>query len=1189
MGEKKFQQLCNTLLVAEFPDVTCFPVGQKDGGRDAVRKNAAGGGAIIYQVKWTGDRLRNPASWLTGALDGEADNIRRLVADGAQGYYLMTCVAGTSQYKSGTMAQLDEELDKRSKLFGIPMTCWWQADIDARVDKAPIEVKWAYPDMLAGPDLIRYMIEADRNAARDDGLRTLLLKVVAAQWDEDAKVKFKQVELDSRDLVDLFVDVEANRIYGPQAYHPEALGGAAEYLLATPARRTLVRGEPGQGKSTLGQYLCQAHRAQFLPAEDGLGRKRPDLVPDHPRFPIRIDLRDYAQWVGGVDPFADPPAAPNAKPRRPKSPSLEGFVAHLLHVRSGWRSVTVEMVQDILSRLPVLIVLDGLDEIARDVDRVWVVKQIDELVARTVTGQFAPQVIVTTRPNASDLAEPSPTTFEIISLVRLSPALRTAYLRKWADARSIRAQDRRALQRTFDSRSAEPHIAQLADNPMQLTILLYLMQKRGDSVPTGRTDLYRSYMETFLDREAAKSRAVHTHRKDLEEVTAFLGWNLQSLAETQGTNGQMATKAIRKSINGYLFDTGKDTTLVDDLFTAVTDRVWALTSKVQGTFEFDVQPVREFFAARYLYEFAEGTHRTVLRSTVLAHLIRRPYWLNTSRFYAGFATPNEIAGLLEGIEEELEAGRHPAQVRMALWALLVDGVFAVRPKTQRRATALLGDDLSVRLLTRALPIDASPDLLAPDRGAVPLADALLVGAAATPAAHLSVERVDLALRMVPDQARFDAWWLPRMTTALGTADEVAWLRLGVPANAAERLPADLAAQLRLDGVDAAQVALDAGLSAPAGSDLEGRLVRSVLDGLCSEVATPASGLAGDLLRLFAPQHFIRRSRDTDIAYVITVGHVDEPIAEQRHAVLKRLRTREAAYDRVQAALRFNRGQAGTTSPWGNTARELCAMFGPCWLAAEIAIIGAASSDIKWRTGGNLTRDSQPFGPLPDYGRLLTSVRFNRSRPAWWHEQYDAHDEPLSRGTWALAMLAAAQEHVVLDSLDRLDDAVRALPEAALQALAMSSSRLAASGVSRRLNTELISAVAPASPETALLLAHHVGDLTQPLDLAPLSAESLGKLGRFGVAAWPATRALTVRLIKAPSADLVDLLGTHGPAAIVDVDAAADSIPVDLMRSMIEKPHRYPWSWLRTAERCISRTSSEPHLAAVADSDHWFAE
>jgi hypothetical protein len=78
---------------------------------------------------------------------------RRLVADDASAYYLLTCVAGTSKYWSGTLTQLEEELARQSKIFGIPMECWWQADIDARVGKAPTEVKWAYADMLAGTDL----------------------------------------------------------------------------------------------------------------------------------------------------------------------------------------------------------------------------------------------------------------------------------------------------------------------------------------------------------------------------------------------------------------------------------------------------------------------------------------------------------------------------------------------------------------------------------------------------------------------------------------------------------------------------------------------------------------------------------------------------------------------------------------------------------------------------------------------------------------------------------------------------------------------------------------------------------------------------------------------------------------------------------------------------------------------------
>lgn len=62
LTEKRFQQLCNALLVHEFPGVTCFPVGQKDGGRDAVR-GSRGQKKIIYQVKWAKGPVKDPVAW----------------------------------------------------------------------------------------------------------------------------------------------------------------------------------------------------------------------------------------------------------------------------------------------------------------------------------------------------------------------------------------------------------------------------------------------------------------------------------------------------------------------------------------------------------------------------------------------------------------------------------------------------------------------------------------------------------------------------------------------------------------------------------------------------------------------------------------------------------------------------------------------------------------------------------------------------------------------------------------------------------------------------------------------------------------------------------------------------------------------------------------------------------------------
>ena len=200
------------LLAHVFPDVVCYPVGQKDGGRDAVRSDR--GRRYVYQVKWTNRRLRDPVAWLDGAIRQEAANIRRLVSEGAEEYILLTCVAGTAARGRGTMDRLDERLKVHSEIFGVPMSCWWQADIDARVDTAPKELKWAYSDMLAGHDLVRCLIESDALEERDRELGTLLRKVVATQWQEDAKVKFRQVDMDNYDLSDLYVDVTARSVQG---------------------------------------------------------------------------------------------------------------------------------------------------------------------------------------------------------------------------------------------------------------------------------------------------------------------------------------------------------------------------------------------------------------------------------------------------------------------------------------------------------------------------------------------------------------------------------------------------------------------------------------------------------------------------------------------------------------------------------------------------------------------------------------------------------------------------------------------------------------------------------------------------------------------------------------------------------------------------------------------------------------
>jgi hypothetical protein len=127
---------------------------------------------------------------------------------------------------------------------------------------------------------------------------------------------------------------------------------------------------------------------------------------------------------------------------------------------------------------------------------------------------------------------------------------------------------------------------------------------------------------------------------------------------------------------------------------------------------------------------------------------------------AGFANPNEITGLVEGLEEEIELGRHPREARLVGWALLGDGVFTARPRTQQRAERLFLDDLSIRLICQELDSRPGNRQLPGDKAAVSLAAALREVVAAEPTAPLNAERLQLAAHLQPDRASFDTLWNP---------------------------------------------------------------------------------------------------------------------------------------------------------------------------------------------------------------------------------------------------------------------------------------------------------------------------------------------------------------------------------------------------------------------------------------------
>ena len=100
LNDESFQQLSQSLLLKAFPDLQCFPVGQPDGGRDAIVRLPEAApdttGFILFQVKFARREL-NPSEardWLLETLKRELPKVQKQIGEGAERFVLVTNVSG---------------------------------------------------------------------------------------------------------------------------------------------------------------------------------------------------------------------------------------------------------------------------------------------------------------------------------------------------------------------------------------------------------------------------------------------------------------------------------------------------------------------------------------------------------------------------------------------------------------------------------------------------------------------------------------------------------------------------------------------------------------------------------------------------------------------------------------------------------------------------------------------------------------------------------------------------------------------------------------------------------------------------------------------------------------------------------------------------------------------------------------
>jgi hypothetical protein len=534
LNPERFQQLCQALIARAFPGVQCFPVGQPDGGRDAIIRLAGDAKEfIVFQVKFVRDEnnVADAREWLLEIAAAEAKKAAALVKDGAVRYILATNVPGTAHYKFGSIDKMNAEL---TNAIGVTAECWWRDDLSRQLDSS-LALKLKYAEILSGDDALTLLAAA--HSSHDYSRQLNAIRAfMASQYDEDVEVKFKQIELHNK-LLDLFIDLPftitipgtANSDLAPKIlrleerlrvepryrsmYDPrspkiplvQVTGvddfGVASLLLSDAVTNEIghavMEGAPGQGKSTIAQYVCQIHRIRWLNKVDDLKRFPAHHKNSALKIPIKVDLRDLAEWLDSEDATA--PGSASTDTRHPRT--LQTFLADLINRESGGGySFTVNDLIELAKTAPLLIVLDALDEVPDVRRRGEVVNAVTKSCTRLRANCPDLFVLITSRPAA--FANSPGFDRQQFTHLRLDDVTRKqidVYADNWMRARTYSNRDEEELRRILSAKIEEPHLRDLARNPMQLAILLSLIHTHGPALPDKRTALYDDYVDLFFN------------------------------------------------------------------------------------------------------------------------------------------------------------------------------------------------------------------------------------------------------------------------------------------------------------------------------------------------------------------------------------------------------------------------------------------------------------------------------------------------------------------------------------------------------------------------------------------------------------------------------------------------------------------------------------------------------------------